>query len=146
MRLPAGVRENKEGIKWVATEELKTVVKKLSTKAGAMFPRWMTITRFIKRNVIEETIRWMMIISERDLSKEDNMNQQRRKRLEEASDLMNRARDILEEVKDEEQEAYDNLPENFQNGERGEEMQGYIDAIEEAYDGLDTACSAIEQI
>ena len=74
------------------------------------------------------------------------MNKQRRKRREEASDLMNRAKDILEEVKDEEQEAYDNLPENFQNGERGEEMQGYIDAMEEAYDGLDTACSAIEQI
>lgn len=32
------------------------------------------------------------------------MNKQRRKRLEEASDLMNRAKDILEEVKDEEQE------------------------------------------
>lgn len=100
MRLPAGVRENKEGIKWIATEELKTVVKKLSTKAGAMFPRWMMIMRFIKRNVIEETIRWMMIMSERDMSKEDNMNQQRRKRLEEASDLMNRAKNILEEIKD----------------------------------------------
>ena len=74
------------------------------------------------------------------------MNKQRRKQIEKAFELIGEAEDILESAKSEEQDAYDNLPENFQNGERGEEMQGYIDAMEEAYDGLDTACSAIEQI
>lgn len=54
------------------------------------------------------------------------MNKVRRKRLAEAIDLINQAKGILEEVKDEEQEAYDNLPESFQYGERGEQMQEYI--------------------
>lgn len=38
------------------------------------------------------------------------------------------------------------LPESFQNGERGEEMQGYIEMLEEAYDYLDDANSVVEQI
>lgn len=74
------------------------------------------------------------------------MNKQRRKRLGEAFDLVAQAKDILEEVKDEEQEAHDNLPENFQYGEKGEEMEGYIGMIEEAYNYLDDASSVIEQI
>lgn len=54
------------------------------------------------------------------------MNKQRRKKLGEAFDKLCEVSEILAEVKDEEQEAYDNLPENFQYGERGEEMQNYI--------------------
>lgn len=50
------------------------------------------------------------------------MNKVRRKRLAEALDLISQAKDILEEVKDEEQDAFDNLPENFQYGERGEPL------------------------
>lgn len=65
------------------------------------------------------------------------MNKVRRKRLAEAIDLINQAKGILEEVKDEEQEAYDNLPESFQYGERGEQMQEYIDSMDEAYENLD---------
>ena len=57
------------------------------------------------------------------------MNKQRRKRLEEAFNMIDQAKDILEEVKDEEQEAYDKLPESFQNGERGEEMHRYVQDI-----------------
>jgi hypothetical protein len=47
------------------------------------------------------------------------------------------ARDELELIRDEEQDAFDNLPENFQNSERGEDLQSGIDALEEA-------CSALE--
>ena len=68
---------------------------------------------------------------------EEQMNKVRRKRLAEAIDLINQAKGILEEVKDEEQEAYDNLPESFQYGERGEQMQEYIDSMDEAYENLD---------
>lgn len=74
------------------------------------------------------------------------MNKQRRKRLEEVFNLIDQAKDILEEVKDEEQDAYENLPENFQNGDRGEEMQGYIEMLDEAYGYLDDANSVIEQV
>lgn len=41
------------------------------------------------------------------------MNKERRKRISEAVELIGQARDILEEVKDEEQESYDNLPEGM---------------------------------
>lgn len=74
------------------------------------------------------------------------MNKQRRKKLEEAFNLIDQAKDILEEVKDEEQEARDNLPESFQYGEKGEEMEGYIEMLDEAYGYLDDANSVIEQI
>lgn len=59
------------------------------------------------------------------------MNNIRRKSVKEALNLIEKAREILEEVKDEEQEAYDNLPESLQYGERGEQMQENIDNIED---------------
>lgn len=54
------------------------------------------------------------------------MNRQRRKRLTEAFEKVAEAMEILEEVKSEEEESYDNLPDNFRDGDRGEEMQNYI--------------------
>lgn len=74
------------------------------------------------------------------------MNRVRRKRLENAFDLINQAKDILEEVKDEERESLENLPDNFRYGDRGEEMEGYIEMLDEAYGYLDDANSVIEQI
>lgn len=74
------------------------------------------------------------------------MNRQRRKKLTEAFDKVTEAMDILESVKSEEEESYENLPDNFRDGDRGEEMQDYIDMIEEAYGYLDDANSVIEQI
>ena len=59
------------------------------------------------------------------------MNKQRRNRIAEALELISQARGILEEVKDEEQESYENLPESLQYGERGEQMQENVDSLEE---------------
>ena len=74
------------------------------------------------------------------------MNKQRRKRLGKAFDLVTEAMDILEEVKSEEEESYDNLPDNFRDGDKGEEMQNYIEMLEEASGYLNDANSVIEQI
>lgn len=74
------------------------------------------------------------------------MNKDRRKRLEKVFNMLGEAQDILEEVKNDEQEAHDNLPESFQYGERGEEMEGYIEMLEEAWNYLDDAKSVVEQI
>ncbi|MCD8104732.1 MAG: hypothetical protein LUF35_06970 [Lachnospiraceae bacterium] len=74
------------------------------------------------------------------------MNKLKRKRLETAFEQVSSAKRILEDVKAEEEDAYDNLPEQFQNGERGEEMQGYVEMLEEAFNYLDDAASVIEQI
>jgi len=42
-------------------------------------------------------------------------------------------------VRDEEQEAYDNMPESFQGGEKGEKAQECISAIEDAISSLEDA-------
>lgn len=73
-------------------------------------------------------------------------NKQRRKRLGKAFDLVSEAMKILEDIKTEEQESYDNLPDNFRDGDKGEEMQNYIEMLEEASNYLDDANSVIEQI
>ena len=74
------------------------------------------------------------------------MNKQRRKRLEKSYGLIDEAMEIIQDVMDEEQEAYDNLPESFQNGERGEEMRGYIEMLEEASGYLDDTKSVVAEI
>ena len=74
------------------------------------------------------------------------MNKERRKKLEKAFEKIGEVKDILEEVKDEEQESLENLPDNFRYGERGEEMESYIEMLDEAHGYLSDAESVIEQI
>lgn len=74
------------------------------------------------------------------------MNKNRRKKLEKAFDKVVEIKKIIEEVKSEEQEAIENLPDNFRYGERGEEMTNYIEMLDEVYGYLDDAESVIEQI
>lgn len=59
------------------------------------------------------------------------MNKQRRKALEEIVRQLENARSDAESVKDEEQEAFDNLPESIQGGERGQKMEEHISTLEE---------------
>lgn len=74
------------------------------------------------------------------------MNKQRRKKLAEASSLIAQAQSIIEEVKDEEEEARYNLPESLQDSEKGEQMQECIDALDEAYGQCDDLMSVIDEI
>lgn len=71
------------------------------------------------------------------------MNNIRRKQLQEIServstllDQLRDCKDELEQIREDEQEAYDNLPESIQDGDRGQAMQNSIDAIESACDTL----------
>ena len=66
------------------------------------------------------------------------MNKVRRKELARVVDLLDQARDLLEIIRDEEQEAFDNLPESIQCSERRETMEDYISTMEEMLDYLDT--------
>lgn len=74
------------------------------------------------------------------------MNKQRRIRLGKAFDLISEAEQILEEVKQEEDEARENLPDNFRDGDRGQQMQDAIDMIDEVIGYCQDAESVIEQI
>jgi len=89
------------------------------------------------------------------------MNNQRRKRLRQiAVDIENEFQALaqkfaeqIEEIRDEEEEAFENLPESLQMGERGDAMQQAIDFLGDAeselesfdpVDVLDAINSAIE--
>ena len=74
------------------------------------------------------------------------MNKQRRKKLTKAFEMIDEAIKILEEVKNEEDESYENLPDNFRYGDKGEEMKDYIEMLNEASRYLEDANSVIEQI
>lgn len=62
------------------------------------------------------------------------MNRARRKELERAVELLQQAQEIVASVRDDEQEAYDNLPESIQYSERGEQMSEYVDTLDNAAD------------
>lgn len=57
--------------------------------------------------------------------------------IEKFEEIKAEAIDQLSEIRDGEQEAYDNLPEALQDSERGENMQNCIDALEEFMSDLD---------
>ena len=60
--------------------------------------------------------------------------------------MIQNAHDVLEEVRDEEQDAYDNLPEGLQYSERGEMMDEAVNNLEEAVDYLDDVLSSLENV
>lgn len=75
------------------------------------------------------------------------MNRQRRKEisdlLEKISGALTNARGYLEDLdffRDEEDTAYENLPESLQYGERGQAMQDAIDALDDFQSALEMAC------
>jgi len=47
---------------------------------------------------------------------------------------------------DEEQDAYDNLPENIQASDRGDLMMQNVDSLQEAVDGLEDVYDKIDTI
>lgn len=60
-------------------------------------------------------------------------------RFEDAQTLVSQAKDEFETLRDELQEWYDNLPENFQQGSKGEALQEAIQELENAIEGCGTA-------
>ena len=67
------------------------------------------------------------------------MNDVRRKAIGEAADLIRQGFERLRELADEEQEAFDNLPESLQSAEQGEKMGEAIDALNTAADDAENA-------
>lgn len=78
--------------------------------------------------------------------KGQGMNRGRRKKIQEVCEKIREAIESLEEIKEEEQGALDNLPDSFRYGERGEEMEGYIEMLDETLGYLDDAGSVLDQI
>ena len=69
------------------------------------------------------------------------MNKARRKRIEDAQAKLEELKQEIDAILSEEQEAFDNMPESLQDGDRGEAMQEAIDALESAV----SSCEEIDE-
>lgn len=74
------------------------------------------------------------------------MNAMRRKHLARAIQMIYDAQEIIEMVKEEEQEAFDNMPESLQESERGETMYDNIDTLGEISDNLIDYTTTLEEM
>jgi len=67
------------------------------------------------------------------------MNKARREQLNKIFSNIEEIVSRLETIRDEEQDAYDNLPESFQDSEKGQAAQQAIGYLEDALGELDSA-------
>lgn len=74
------------------------------------------------------------------------MNKDRRKSIERIVDKINEIKADLTWVRNDEEEAYDNLPEGIQSSERGDSMQEAIEAMDDADGSLQEAVDFLEEI
>ncbi len=74
------------------------------------------------------------------------MNKQRRKEIAKIMDAFEEAKADLDTVMSEEQDSFDNIPESLQDGERAEQSQDALDAMETAIDQIEEAINTIMDI
>lgn len=74
------------------------------------------------------------------------MNKSRRRALEEIANKVEELRDRLQGILEEEQEAYDNMPESLQESERGCNMYDGISPMEESVSSLDDVANSLREI
>lgn len=74
------------------------------------------------------------------------MNKYRRTVIAELLNQLVEIYDNLEAVKDEEEEALENYPENLRYSERGEAMQEAFDNLEEAHGAISEAIDLLQSI
>lgn len=72
------------------------------------------------------------------------LNQERRRALQKAQRLLEDASEMVSQIMDEERDAFDNLPENLQDSERGSKMEDAIDAMESAIDSISEAIQYLD--
>ena len=58
-------------------------------------------------------------------------------RIEEIESMLSDLQEFILEINDDEQEAFDNMPESLQYSERGEAMEEAISNLDDAYSALD---------
>lgn len=73
------------------------------------------------------------------------MNAQRRKQLENIISKLEELKNDIEMTRDEEQEAYDNLPEGLQVSQRGENIESAVSALDSAYDSIEDTINNLQE-
>lgn len=74
------------------------------------------------------------------------MNNARRKQIKEAKSYIEKAKDILENVKYDEEYSFDNLSDGLQQTMRGEQMEENIDILDENIERLENIVDALDSI
>ena len=74
------------------------------------------------------------------------MNKTRRTAIKKVFEQLEELMATVEVIRDEEQDAFDNLPESFQSSERGETMEENIDALDSAYNSIEEAKDLLEEL
>ena len=72
------------------------------------------------------------------------MNNDRRKQIATVREKVSELAATITELRDEEQEAYDNLPDGIRDGEQGGLMDQAISSLDEAIDALNQAQENLE--
>lgn len=73
------------------------------------------------------------------------MNNERRSRLAVLAQQVTELKDDVQSVLDEEEEAFSNLPEGLQSGERGDGMQSAIASLDATVCALEEAAEQLEE-
>ena len=74
------------------------------------------------------------------------MNAERRKLLAEAKQKIEEGMGLIEQALQEEQDYFDNMPESFQTGSKGDAAQTVIDNLQSVYDDVENAVSALDEV
>jgi hypothetical protein len=74
------------------------------------------------------------------------MNANRRKQIQDAIKRLEDIASEIDSIKNDEQDYYDNLPENFQNSEKGESSQSATDSLDNAFNAVEESIQELESI
>lgn len=72
------------------------------------------------------------------------MNAERRSKIEKIKEELDVTKAAIEELQQEEQDYYDNMPESLQGGEKGERASEAADQLQQAADSLDEAINNLD--
>ena len=73
------------------------------------------------------------------------MNKQRRLQLKGATELLLHASEVIDRVKEEEQDSLDNMPEPLQDSERCQVMENAVSELEEAIGLIEQAIESVDR-
>lgn len=74
------------------------------------------------------------------------MNKQRRANLSQALTCLKAAMEIVNDVKRDEEDAMNNMPENLQESERYYTLEDNVEALDAIADSIDEVCDTIDEL
>ena len=74
------------------------------------------------------------------------MNKSRRAKINKLLEELEYINSEIESIKCDEQDAYDNLPESIQGSDRGQQMEEYVDSLDEAWESMQSAIDTLTEI